>query len=96
MIDVNVVVKNKAYDKELLPILFGDANKIISEPILEVSDKDTMYDIVVKAGLYPSKSEARRKWITGKEVPPGFHDYQNIGKLHNRLTLWNPIETYSK
>jgi hypothetical protein len=93
-IDMNVIVKNASYEKnkDLLPVLFGDNKGIISEPILEVGEQDDMYDILVKTGVYKSKTQARRAWVlTGKEVNPGFHDYQDIGRLRHRITLWNPI-----
>lgn len=51
-----------------------------------------MFDILVEIGLFRSKSEARKNWKrTGKNIPEGFTDIKNIGKLHHRLTIWNPI-----
>ena len=63
------------------------------ESFIPVTTGADMFDILVMAGLFRSKSEARKNWKrTGKDVPEGFTDIERIGKLKHRLTIWNPKE----
>lgn len=50
----------------------------------------TFWDVLVIAGIYPSKSRARKDgW--DKDLPSGFYDAE-IGKKRIRITIWNPTE----
>jgi hypothetical protein len=51
-----------------------------------------MYDLLVLLGAFPSKSEARKNWNrTGKEIPPGYNEFKDIGKQKKALYIWNPV-----
>jgi len=90
--EFNIVIKNEFYEREkdLIPGLFN------GEEIVLVDSSLDMYDILKMCGLFSSKSEARKNWTrTGKEVPKGFSDFERIGKMKHRLTIFNPIKTIS-
>lgn len=82
MAEFNIVIGN--IDKKLRELIFGD------EQIIVLSDQLDMFDILVFTGLFSSKGQARKNWTrTGREIPTGFTDIRDIGKLHHRLTIWN-------
>ena len=84
--EFNFVIDNKNFDEHLLEAIFE------SEDVQFISAENDMFDILVMCDLFRSKSEARKNWKrTGKDIPEGFTDIKNIGKLHHRLTIWNPI-----
>jgi hypothetical protein len=59
----------------------------------EIGNKYDMYDILVLFKIFSSKSEARKNWErTGKEIPPGYNEFKNIGKQKKALYIWNPID----
>lgn len=85
--EFNFVILNDNFNPDLISTLFND------EDIQSITNTSLdMFDILVMTGLFRSKSEARKNWKrTGKNIPEGFTDIKNIGKLHHRLTIWNPI-----
>ena len=84
--EFNFVIDNENFDEHLLEAIFE------SEDVQFISAENDMFDILVMCDLFRSKSEARKNWKrTGKDIPEGFTDIKNIGKLHHRLTIWNPI-----
>ena len=86
MKEFNVVIKNENLEKnkDLIPLIFGD------EDIILIEGKD-MFDILVMCNLFQSKGQARKNWTkTGKEIPQGFNDFEKLGKLNHRLTIFNP------
>ena len=97
----NFVVWNKKLQKnqDLIPLLFGKQINKKNEPriletdrIMFVDEKYDMYDILLLAGLFKTRSHAKRDWKrTGKEVPDGFSDFTRIGKKLGKLTIWKPI-----
>lgn len=51
-----------------------------------------MFDLLVMLGIFPSKGQAMKNWKkSGREIPIGFSDFEQIGKLNNRLTILNPV-----
>ena len=85
--EYNIIIRNDNLEKnkDLIPLLFDN------EDILYERNHLDMYDILVNCKLFTSKSNARKNWNrTGKEIPEGFTDLINIGKLNHRLTIWNP------
>lgn len=59
----------------------------------------TMFDLLVKAGIFPSKGQARNAWPSLKqkfglpgdgEVPEGWTDLEGIGKLKHRISILKP------
>jgi hypothetical protein len=90
--EFNFVIDNENFldNEDLIESLF-DLNE--TETVQIVPSTFDVFDMLVDAGLFRSKSEARKNWKrTGKDVPEGFTDIKDIGKLHNRLTIWNPKE----
>jgi hypothetical protein len=86
MIDKNFVVINKYYDQDLLVLFFG------GEDVSAVDQNTDMYDVLVMAGIFSSKSQARKNWTrTGKDIPAGFNHFEKIGRLHHSVCVWNPI-----
>ena len=78
-----------------------EPNADLIESLFDLNETDVlmfrqnvdMFDLLVEAGLFRSKSEARKNWKRSeKEIPEGFTDLKNLGKLHHRLTIWNPIK----
>jgi len=91
--EFNFVMDNENFldNEDLIESLF-DLDE--TETVQIVPSTFDVFDMLVDAGLFRSKSEARKNWKrTGKDVPEGFTDIKNIGKLHNRLTIWNPKES---
>lgn len=60
------------------------------EPVDVLPASATMLDALVKAGIFPSKSEARKNWKGPIEIPDGFSEWV-VGKLKNRLSILKPI-----
>ncbi len=86
--EFNLVIENEQFEsnEDLLFDLFD------GEDVQLISVEFDMFDILVETELFCSKSEARKNWKrTGKDIPEGFTDIKNIGKLHHRLTIWNPM-----
>jgi hypothetical protein len=84
--DVNIAVRNEAFDDSLAAILFS------GEPFEIVDPETDMWSIVTEMGLFPSKGQARKNWNkTGQEIPTGFTELEKLGKLNHTLTIWNPI-----
>jgi hypothetical protein len=85
--EFNFVIQNKDFtvNKDLVDALFD------GEDVQVISDVFDMFDILVITNMFRSKSEARKNWKrTGKEIPEGFTDLEDIGKLHKRITIFNP------
>lgn len=93
MRDFNFVITNENYEKnkDLLGSLFGDRDGKIDPPVVEVSPTEDMYDLLVRARVFPSRTIAKKQWTrTGREIPLGFSDLENLGKYHKRITIFNP------
>uniref|UniRef100_A0A6M3IKU5 Uncharacterized protein n=1 Tax=viral metagenome TaxID=1070528 RepID=A0A6M3IKU5_9ZZZZ len=89
MINKNFVIKNKYFEteKDLIPHLFCNE-------VYEILEDIDMYDILVIAGIFKSKGDARKNWKrTKKEISKGYSEYKDIGKLHNQIFIFNPIKT---
>jgi hypothetical protein len=85
--EFNFVIDNGNVNEHLVDAMFD------GEDVDLLPNTTDMFDILVMTGMFRSKSEARKNWKrTGKEIPEGFTDIENIGKLHKRLTIWNPIK----
>ena len=94
--EFNFIIENKNLEPndDLIEGLF---NQSLFNPneidIIMFRENVDMFDLLVEVGLFRSKGEARKNWKrTGKDIPEGFTDITNIGKLHKRLTIWNPIK----
>lgn len=70
-------------------VLFG------KEPVRCYNDEEkppTIYDILVDAGCFESKGQARKNWTGVKELPTGYNEIGPIGKQKLMLFIWNPTE----
>jgi hypothetical protein len=67
-------------DEEIVHCVRSDASK-------------DMWDLLVILGVFKSKSMARKNWKhTGKDIPPGWSQFQGLGKHRKELCIWNPTE----
>ena len=82
--DYNVLVnKHLRGDEETL---FFDG-----EVVNKVPAETTLLDIVVAAGVFPSKAQARRcGWV--REIPDGFSRFERIGKRRVNITIFKPTK----
>jgi hypothetical protein len=55
-------------------------------------EETTIYDILVVAGCFESKGQARKNWQGIKELPKGYSEIGPIGKQKLMLFIWNPEE----
>lgn len=93
MTEFNFLVKSKKWYSRKKSKYYPDLlSKLLDEPIVYLSSRSDMYDVLVHAKCFSSKSQARKEWKrTGKEIPDGFTDLLKIGKLNTRITIWKPI-----
>jgi hypothetical protein len=98
---LNVIVQSANVQETDVDLIFGPHNCqdcrgcdfCRSEEVFFMPQETDMYDLLVKLGAFPSKSQARRVWTkTGKDIPAGFSHFERIGKLRRVLTIWNPTE----
>lgn len=79
MIDLNFIVDNGFQ----LPT---DAKLFGIEPAIIIDHKATMFDVLAYAGVFSSKTEARKNWKGPVEIPLGFSEF-TIGKLKHKITI---------
>ena len=73
--------KGQETDKELF---FGPLD---GEELIAIEERDIMANLIVKAGIFPSVTQARKNgW--DKPIPLGFTDLR-VGKLKTRITIFN-------
>lgn len=53
-------------------------------------DKADIYELLVQAGAFDSKGQARKNWQGIKEIPKGYSEIGPIGKQKLMLFIWNP------
>lgn len=83
---MNYILVNEHRDGDLEDSLFG-------EPVEHLEPNLDMYDVLVRAGVFSSKGQARKNWKqTGPSVPPGFNMW-TVGKTRKILAIWLPIST---
>jgi len=65
------------------------------EAVEWIEPETTMWDLLVRCGIFPSKSQARKapKWKNAGETPKGWTDHQRIGKFNIRITVLSPMPT---
>ncbi len=55
------------------------------EPYEILKDRNTtIYDILVKCGIFRSKNQARKMWHRG-QLKTGLNDFKDVGKLRHRI-----------
>ena len=83
VIDVNVCVGSFVTDRDI-DILFGSG-----QPIHRF-DTTTIFDVLVLAGLFESKGQARKNWKGIQNIPTGWTELQSLGKSKLSIFIWNP------
>lgn len=85
--DFNVVIGSldKLEERQIVTTIFG--NEIVNH-----FEEAIIYDILVVAGCFESKSQARKNWTGVKEIPTGYNEIGPIGKQKLMLFIWNPTE----
>jgi len=81
---LNFVVQNQHWFPEIEPDLFG------TEHVQHISPSINMLDILVQAGFFSSKGQARKNWHGERDIPLGFNVWI-IGKHREVLAIWNPM-----
>jgi hypothetical protein len=69
--------------------IFGD---ISGKKKVHYFEKADIFDILVVAGAFESKGQARKNWQGIKEIPTGYNEIGPIGKQKLMLFIWNPTE----
>lgn len=77
------------YDKDLIVRVI--LNK---EPFNWLPRTATMIDVLVAAGVFSSKNDARRNWKGDIQIPEGMTDLNNIGKLKKRIFIHKVPDNY--
>ncbi len=92
--EFNFIITNEHFKSGDDVLFFGNDEKIIfiECPIWnKTGDRPIdIYDLLVYAGLFPSKGIARKNW-NRSGIPLGFEQFKNIGKLKKSITILNPI-----
>lgn len=98
--EFNFVIVNQHFCSSDVELFFDDEKvEYIKCPIDSgIGDRPIdMYDILVKVGIFKSKSIARKNWNrTGPQIPKGFSDFKGIGKLKRRITILNPCTNWTE
>lgn len=83
--EVNIIVWNDHVQP-------GDkASLFLDEPVIHIEPGEMdVIDLLVAMGVFPSRGQARKNWRGPQEIPSGFSDFEGIGKMRRRLTIWNP------
>lgn len=93
--ELNVLVDNGFLLSTDYKLFYGDpSQQEIGERTITIKDGEAdMYDLLVMLEVFPSKAQARKNWKrSGQEIPYGYSDFEKIGKLSNRLTIFKPME----
>ena len=86
---MNVIIKSSKWRESDIPMIFGDNDdNVPKEEYPEVVDAKDIPDLMVKLGIYQSRSESVR---AGREVkiPEGYTGMYKASKKHY-LFIWNP------
>ena len=82
---MNIVIENEHWSQDLETVLFA------GEPTQHINEPFDMFDLLVLAGIFTSKKQARKNWtMTGQEIPLGFNQF-TVGKKRKDIWIWKPI-----
>jgi hypothetical protein len=84
--DFHVIVKKHLIDQDLITL------GLLNWPTMLYNETPDMFTVLVDAGAFESKSQARKNWQGIKEVPMGYSEIGPIGKQKLMLFIWNPTE----
>lgn len=82
MIIENIVISHSHWVPSDISTLFSDES-------VQLSDAETIQDLVVELGIFPSKSKARHAGRVGV-IPLGWSELKASKK--RKLWIWNPVE----
>lgn len=86
--EINVLIckpKNiRQCRKEMCIVDFKEEDTVIQP--FEIN----MYDLLIIAGVFYSKSQARKNWKKEIEIPYGYNEFI-LGKKKNKVCVWKPI-----
>lgn len=91
---MNFIITNEFWDK--LPHWWIEREFFGDEPVYKIAKsfnmrhRATMWDILTLAGVFPSKSQARKNWKGEVEIPWGFNQW-TVGKQRTVITVWRPM-----
>lgn len=87
--EINIIIKNKLCSRG-----YRDEQKLFFDgkpgEDLYVMENGDFWDLLVRIGIYSSRSQANKDGRYGRELPSGFSDMV-IGKKKIRLTVFNPF-----
>lgn len=83
---LNVVVVDKTRWADVEALFPAD------EEIMFISSGSAdMLDLLLYAGCFPSKSQARKNWRGSPAIPEGWSEHW-VGKKRRQICIWNPSE----
>lgn len=86
MHEFNFIVNNEYHRPDDADVFFDGEECELVPPGTD------MFDILVRCGIFPSKSQARKDGRWPQEIPPGWNDYQGLGRWKKRITIFNPTK----
>lgn len=99
MNDHNFIVENEHFHASD-PRIFARSLELDSiEPWEFIPAEWTMWDILVKIGIFASKSKARQNWsqfakaanIESHIIPDGYTEIKKVGKLRHSIFIFKPM-----
>lgn len=58
-----------------------------NDPVTVLPANATMFDVLAQAGIFSSKSDARKNWKGVVEIPWGWSEF-TVGKLKHQVFIW--------
>lgn len=89
--EYNFVIRNEYYEQEK-DLIYGMFRRGIDE-ITYIDYPRDMYDLLVNAGIFTSRSKARSQWDGDKDIPKGYSEFKKLGKYKKGIFIFNPIDT---
>jgi hypothetical protein len=89
-IEVNFIVNNEFATPKF------DAKSFGLEPFELIDSSATMIEVLVQAGIFPSKNQARSNWKRGVEIPHGCSEWLDIGKAKSCIYIFKPMRLFSE
>ena len=62
-----------------------------NEPVTILPANATMFDVLAQAGIFSSKSDARKNWKGVVEIPWGWSEF-TVGKLKHQVFIMKPFD----
>lgn len=99
MNDHNFIVENEHFHKSDPRIFATSIEDDSVEPWEFIPPEWSLLDILVKVGVFASKSKARQNWIQFSKkagidnytIPQGYSEIKNVGKLRHSIYILSPV-----